>query len=389
MPHMTYAPYIKELGRGAKGARSLSSDQAESLFGDMLDGKVPPLELGAILIALRIKSESTDELIGFKRALDRRTPQLAVPEGPRCVILPSYNGARRQPNLMPLLALLLVRAGVPVLIQGRHDFESRISPFELLAELDVTQADSTEQASRCLAAGAPACLGLDLLSPGLDRLLATRLLLGVRSVGLTHARRNAAGDGGVFAASGSSPAGLSSFGKAVVRECRRLGILLDLAHLNAAGVDDVLALTDGPLIISHSNPRYFHDIERNSSDAQIKAVAARGGVVGINAVLLTADRAKATLDHFVDHVAYVADLAGIDAVGIGFDFIEFIFRHWTPEQQAALSASMIEAHHVPGLTNHSHAGNVTRQLIARGFRDDEIEKVLYGNWLRVLKETIG
>lgn len=80
MPHMTYAPYIKELGRGAKGARSLSSDQAESLFGDMLDGKVPPLELGAILIALRIKSESTDELIGFKRALDRRTPQLAVPE---------------------------------------------------------------------------------------------------------------------------------------------------------------------------------------------------------------------------------------------------------------------------------------------------------------------
>ena len=95
--------------------------------------------------------------------------------------------------------------------------------------------------------------------------------LGVRSVGLTHARRNAAGDGGVFAASGSSPAGLSSFGKAVLRECRRLGILLDLVHLNAAGVDDVLALTDGPLIISHTNPRHFHDIERNSSDAQIKA----------------------------------------------------------------------------------------------------------------------
>ena len=213
--------------------------------------------------------------------------------------------------------------------------------------------------------------------------------LGVRSVGLTHARRNAAGDGGVFAPAGSPPAGLSSFGKTVVRECQRLGILLDLAHLNAAGVDDVLALTDGPLIISHSNPRYFHDIERNSSDAQIRAVAARGGVIGINAVLLTADPTKATLDHFVDQVAYVADLAGIEAVGIGFDFIEFIFRHWTPEQQAALSASMIEAYPVPGLTNHSHARNVAHQLIARGFRNDEIEKVLYGNWLRVLKETIG
>ena len=213
--------------------------------------------------------------------------------------------------------------------------------------------------------------------------------LGVRSVGLTHARRNAAGDGGAFARAGSSPAGLSTFGKAVVRECQRLGILLDLAHLNAAGVDEVLALTDGPLIISHSNPRHFHDIERNSSDAQIQAVAARGGVIGINAVLLTTDPAKATLDHYVDHVAYVADLAGIDAVGIGFDFIEFIFRHWRPEQQAALAASMIQAHQVPGLTNHSHAGNVTRHLLARGFRDDEIEKVLYGNWLRVLNQTIG
>lgn len=213
--------------------------------------------------------------------------------------------------------------------------------------------------------------------------------LGVRSVGLTHARRNAAGDGGVFAPSGSSPAGLSRFGKRVVAECQRLSILLDLAHLNAAGVDDVLALTDGPLIISHTNPRHFHDIERNSSDAHIRAVGERGGVVGINAVLLSAQKELATLDHFVDHIVYVADLAGIDAVGIGFDFIEFLFRHWTAEQQAALSANMIEAHHAPGLTNHSHGPNLTRQLIARGFHDDEIEKILFGNWLRVLRQVIG
>ena len=213
--------------------------------------------------------------------------------------------------------------------------------------------------------------------------------LGVRSVGLTHARRNAAGDGGVFAPAGSSPAGLSRFGKAVVKECQRLGILLDLAHLNAVGVDDVLTLTDGPLIISHTNPRHFHDIERNSSDAHIRAVGERGGVIGINAVLLSAQKERATLDHYVDHVAYVADLAGIDAVGIGFDFIEFLFRHWTPEQQAAISANMIEAHHVPGLTNHSHARNLTRQLIVRGFHDNEIEKILFGNWLRVLRTVLG
>lgn len=188
MPTMNYAPYIKELGRGAKGARSLSTDQAETLFGDMLDGKVPPLELGAILIALRIKSESTEELIGFKRALDSRTPRLSIPDGPRCVILPSYNGARRQPNLMPLLAMMLTERGIPVAIQGRHDFESRISPFDLLAALGVEQAPSLEAASRTIASGKPACVGLGLLSPGLDGLLATRLTLGVRSVGHTMAK---------------------------------------------------------------------------------------------------------------------------------------------------------------------------------------------------------
>ncbi len=213
--------------------------------------------------------------------------------------------------------------------------------------------------------------------------------LGVRSVGLTHARRNAAGDGGVFASAGSSPAGLSPFGKALLKECQRLGIVIDLAHLNPAGVDDALALTDGPVIISHTNPRRFHDIERNTGDAHIRAVGARGGVVGINAVLLSAEKEKATLDHYIDHIAYVADLAGIDAVGVGFDFIEFLFRYWTPEQQAALAASMIEAHQPPGLTNHSHASNLRRRMRERGFRADEIEKVLRGNWLRVLQQVIG
>ncbi|AKU13876.1 hypothetical protein AzCIB_3983 [Azoarcus sp. CIB] len=179
---MTYAPIIKEIGRGAKGARDLDAAQAEQLFGDMLDGKVPDLELGAIVVSLRIKSESRDELLGFKRAIDARCPQLAVPPGPRCVVLPTYNGARRQANLMPLVALLLAREGVPVLIQGRHDFESRVSPFELLAALGIGEAH------RELAGKRIACLRLDELLPGLDRLLALRLRLGVRGSGHTMAK---------------------------------------------------------------------------------------------------------------------------------------------------------------------------------------------------------
>jgi anthranilate phosphoribosyltransferase len=185
---MTYAPIIKEIGRGAKGARSLDVAQAEALFGDILDGRVPELELGAILIALRIKSETLDELLGFQRAIDARCPRIAVPPGPRCVVLPTYNGARRQANLMPLVAQLVAREGVPVLIQGRHDFESRVSPFELLDALGIQPAAEVEDAAKALARGEIACVTLAQLLPGMDRLLGLRLRLGVRASGHTMAK---------------------------------------------------------------------------------------------------------------------------------------------------------------------------------------------------------
>ena len=180
---MNYGPIIKEIGRGAKGARSLDTATAAALFGDILDGKVPDIELGAILIAFRIKSESLDELVGFKQAMDARTVQVAVPDGPRCVVLPTYNGARRQANLMPLVAMLLAREGVPVLIQGRHDFETRVSPFELLGALGLQPAAGADAASRQLATDRLACIGADRLLPGLDPLLALRTRMGVRASG--------------------------------------------------------------------------------------------------------------------------------------------------------------------------------------------------------------
>ncbi len=185
---MSYAPFIKEIGRGPKGSKPLTVEQAESLFGDMMDGRVPDLELGAIILSMRIKAESRDELLGFQRALDARTARLTVPPGPRLVVLPTYNGARRQANLMPLLALLLAREGVPVLIQGRHDFESRVSPFELLEALGITPATRIADAEARLAEHHLACLPLDALAPGLDPLLALRPRLGVRNSAHTLAK---------------------------------------------------------------------------------------------------------------------------------------------------------------------------------------------------------
>ncbi len=180
---MDYAPLIKEIGRGARGARDLSREQANALFGALLDGQVPDLERGAILIAMRIKGESQDELLGFVDAMQARTAPLPAPaEAPRTGVLPSFNGARKQANLMPLVALLLAQRGVPVLIHGRHDFDSRISPFELFAALNLPVSLDIDDAARRLASpDRLAILPTATLNPGLDAMMAERPRLGLRN----------------------------------------------------------------------------------------------------------------------------------------------------------------------------------------------------------------
>ena len=226
--------------------------------------------------------------------------------------------------------------------------------------------------------------GVEPLGEDLN-LLRTFYELGLRSVGLTHARRNAAGSGGIFKPSGSPRDGLTNFGRDVVRECERLGILIDLAHVNPKGFEDIVELTCKPLIVSHTNARKFCDIERNVSDDQIKIVGQRGGVVGVNAILVSRDAKTSTLDRYVDHIEHVIGLTGIDGVGIGFDFCEYLFEQLPEKVRTELAAKLTKPHFIPDLTNHSHARNLTRKLIERGFSDQEIEKILRGNWLRILE----
>src|SRR5207249_95834 len=190
--------------------------------------------------------------------------------------------------------------------------------------------------------------------------------LGVRSIGLTHARSNAAGHGGIFAATGSVPEGLSVFGRDVVRECESLGVIIDLAHINPAGFEEIFSITTKPLIVSHTNVRRYYDIERNISDEQIKMIGKRRGVIGVNSVLVSAAKEESTLDRYIDHIEYIANLIGIDGVGIGFDFFEFIYRQWPESRQKELAAKFTTPHFIPELRNHSHARNLTRRLIERG-----------------------
>jgi membrane dipeptidase len=213
--------------------------------------------------------------------------------------------------------------------------------------------------------------------------------LGVRVIGLTHARRNAAGSGGIFQPSGSSRDGLTEFGRDIVRECERLGIIVDLAHINPQGFADIVDLTEKPLIVSHTNARKFHDMERNISDEQIKAIGQRGGVVGVNAILVSPTKEGSTIDHYIDHIEHVIGLIGIDGVGIGFDFCEYLFQQLPKAVVEEVEAKLTKAHFIPDLTNHAQARNLTRRLIKRGFTDDQIEKILYRNWMRILETLKG
>ena len=179
---MSYAHYIKEIGRGAEGAHHLSCEDARQLYAAMLDGGVPDLELGAIILALRVKGESLDEMLGFMAAVDDRTQCLDVPHGRvRPVVLPSYNGARKEANLTPLLALLLQRFGVPVLVHGLIEGLGRVSTGHIFRELGIMPAVSSDQVQIALDTKGLAFAPLNALSPGIHNLLALRSRMGVRS----------------------------------------------------------------------------------------------------------------------------------------------------------------------------------------------------------------
>ena len=178
--------YIKEIGRGKDGARDMSEQEAYELFGAILDGGVPDLELGAILIALRVKSEAEDELRGFYRAADERLIRLDKPSGRLTpVVIPSYNGARHQANLTALLALLLQRFHIPVLIHGPLEGMGRTGTATILRELGIMPAVTLAKAQEAMRRDGLAFVPTQVVAPGLANLLSMRQRLGVRNSGHT------------------------------------------------------------------------------------------------------------------------------------------------------------------------------------------------------------
>ena len=175
---MGISHYIKEIGRGARGARPLTREQACDLFGQVLDGTVTDLEIGGFCLAMRIKGETPEEMAGFLDATHARLNPVTTRGGP-LIVLPSHNGARKLPVLTPLLALLLAREGLAVLVHGSASETSRVLASNVLSALDMPPMTTLTP----LAAGQVGFAPTELLNPALKRLLDVRRVVGLRNPG--------------------------------------------------------------------------------------------------------------------------------------------------------------------------------------------------------------
>jgi len=173
---MSIAHYIKDSGRGKEGARHLRRAHAADLFGQVLDGAVTDLEVGAFCIAMRIKGETPQEMAGFLDATRARLCTIPT-HGCPTVVLPSYNGARKLPVLTALLALLLARQGLAVVVHGHATEATRVSTQNVLLALGI----QAQAAIVSITVGEVQFVPTALLCPGLARLLAVRQVVGLRN----------------------------------------------------------------------------------------------------------------------------------------------------------------------------------------------------------------
>lgn len=210
--------------------------------------------------------------------------------------------------------------------------------------------------------------------------------LGVRVVQMAYNVRSPAADG----CEEPGNAGLSRFGRHLVAEFNRLGIVVDVSHTGHASSMEAVAASTAPCIASHSNAAAVHSSRRNLQDDLIRAIAASGGVIGVNGFpAFVADTTTPALDQYIDHMAYIADLVGPGHVGVGLDYTDrnppmaeyeqlVADGHWSRE-----SYPPPPWHYPSGLDDASGLPNLTQRLLERGFSQQDIRGILGENWLRV------
>ncbi|MDR1271823.1 MAG: dipeptidase [Clostridiales Family XIII bacterium] len=251
---------------------------------------------------------------------------------------------------------------------------------------EITLCTSYDDAVRAVKEGR---IGIILSFEGVEPLLGDINLLrvfyrlGVRGVGLTWSRRNQAGDGCLYSKSvDSNKGGLTEFGFAVLEEADKLGMFVDVSHLNDEGVSDVLRVTRKPVVASHSCCRAVYGIARNLTDEQIIQIAGTGGVIGVNScnILLAADDRDATTEKYLEHLKHIVNLVGIGHVGFGFDMCE---KMEGIDDVASLPRPLIDV-----LGSHADIGALVDEMEKAGYTSYGLKKIGSENFLRVLMKTL-
>ncbi len=192
--------------------------------------------------------------------------------------------------------------------------------------------------------------------------------LGVRMMSLTWNHRNHLADG---VNEDRTKGGLTNLGVKVIDEMERLGMIVDVSHLSESSFWSLSEITDSPIIASHSNCRFLCDHPRNLTDGQIEGIADKGGVIGVNFYpKFLKKKGKTTVGDVADQIEHIINLVGVDYVGLGSDF-------------DGISSTPI------GLDDVSMMPNITLELVLRGYGEEEIRKILGGNFLRVSSRVIG
>lgn len=223
--------------------------------------------------------------------------------------------------------------------------------------------------------------------------------LGLRVVQLTYNKRCHVGDG----IEEEANAGLSRYGKSVVKRLNDTGIIVDCSHTGMRTSMDAIELSSAPVILSHANSRHVRNIPRNVPDELYKAIAATGGVIGVVGFPnFVTDAPRATLDHFIDHIDHIAGVVGIDHVGLGIDY--YLGQHpYSSDADAKAkfdervnlgvwSAGSYPAppyYYPEGIETPDKLWNLTAAMLARGFSAVDVQKVLGQNWLRVYRKVWG
>ncbi|MEI0476330.1 dipeptidase [Brachyspira pulli] len=196
---------------------------------------------------------------------------------------------------------------------------------------------------------------------------------GARHASLTWNEENKLATG----ARGDSNRGLTPLGKKAVKKMQEKGMIVDVSHLNDKSFFDIMDITSAPIIASHSNARALCNSMRNLTDEQLRAIRDVNGVIGYNSYKDFTDENtdKQTLNRAVDHIKYIADKIGIDHIGLGFDYNEYFEDEEVPPA-------------VKGLENASKSYDIIVKLKEAGFNNEEIEKIEYKNFHRIIKEIV-